>query len=219
MDKITILYVTDVFCRMAGAEGNLFEVTTRLNKQKYKPIVICFQGGEIVAGLKDKGIEVIDLKLKRIYVPRALIKMLFIFHLIKQKKVKIVVTYHESSDFLVSITAKLAGVPVIISSRRDMGYNLKKRHIYIYKSINKLFDRVLAVSDAVKNKITGKVLVNFTVTGAGKIKNVAVSKSVSPLLDAEAIRVIGSMPEWKPAMQGGKPVDVQYCVPVEFKLK
>jgi TonB family protein len=74
-------------------------------------------------------------------------------------------------------------------------------------------------AEAVKNKTTGKVLVNFTVTWAGKIKNVAVSKSVSPLLDAEAIRVISSMPEWKPARQGGKPVDVQYCVPVEFRLQ
>jgi TonB family protein len=73
-------------------------------------------------------------------------------------------------------------------------------------------------AEAVKNKITGKVLVNFTVTWAGKIKNATVSKSVSPLLDAEAIRVISSMPDWKPASQGGKPVDVQYCVPVEFKL-
>jgi TonB family protein len=74
-------------------------------------------------------------------------------------------------------------------------------------------------AEAVKSKTTGKVLVNFTVTWAGKIKNVVVSKSLSPLLDAEAIRVISSMPEWKPARQGGKPVDVQYCVPVEFKLK
>jgi TonB family protein len=73
-------------------------------------------------------------------------------------------------------------------------------------------------AEAMKNKTTGKVLVNFTVTWAGKIKNVAVSKSVSPMLDAEAVRVISSMPEWKPARQGGKPVDVQYCVPVEFKL-
>ena len=73
-------------------------------------------------------------------------------------------------------------------------------------------------AEAVKNKTTGKVLVNFMVTWAGKIKDVTVSKSVSPLLDAEAVRVISSMPEWKPARQGGKPVDVQYCVPVEFKL-
>jgi len=72
--------------------------------------------------------------------------------------------------------------------------------------------------EAVKAKITGKVLVNFMVTSQGKIKNVVVTKSVSPVLDAEAIRVISSMPDWKPGMQAGKNVPVQMQVPVEFKL-
>jgi TonB family protein len=73
-------------------------------------------------------------------------------------------------------------------------------------------------AEAYKGKIAGKVLVNFNVSNTGKIRNVKVSKSVHPLLDAEAIRVISIMPDWKPATQGGKPVDVQYMVPVEFKL-
>jgi protein TonB len=72
--------------------------------------------------------------------------------------------------------------------------------------------------EAFKSKITGKVIVNFIVSKTGKVKNVTVSKSVHPLLDAEAVRVISNMPDWKPATQAGKPVDVQYMVPVEFKL-
>jgi TonB family protein len=74
-------------------------------------------------------------------------------------------------------------------------------------------------AEAVKNKITGKVYVNFIVSPTGKVKNVVVSKSVSPMLNAEAVRVIISMPDWKPGSQGGKAVDVQMQVPVEFKLK
>ena len=73
--------------------------------------------------------------------------------------------------------------------------------------------------EAVKAKITGKVFVDFVVTGKGKIKNVVVSRPVSPLLDAEAVRVISSMPDWKPGSQAGKQVAVQIKVPVEFKLK
>jgi TonB family protein len=73
--------------------------------------------------------------------------------------------------------------------------------------------------EAYKEKITGKVLVDFTVRKSGKVNNVTVSKSVHPLLDAEAIRLIGSMPDWKPATQSGKAVDIQVCVPVEFKLQ
>ena len=74
-------------------------------------------------------------------------------------------------------------------------------------------------AEAVKAKITGKVYVNFIVSSTGKVRNVVISKSVSPLLNAEAIRVISSMPDWKPGMQAGKPVDVQIKVPLEFKLK
>jgi hypothetical protein len=46
-----------------------------------------------------------------------------------------------------------------------------------------------------------------------------VSRQVNPLLDAEAKRVIGNMPDWKPGSQNGKKVDVQMKVPVEFKLQ
>jgi TonB family protein len=74
-------------------------------------------------------------------------------------------------------------------------------------------------AEAVKGKITGKVYINFIVSSTGKVKNVVVSKSASPLLNAEAIRVISSMPDWKPGSQAGKPVDVQVKVPVEFSLK
>jgi TonB family protein len=73
-------------------------------------------------------------------------------------------------------------------------------------------------AEAVQAKITGKVYVDFLVSATGKVKNAVIRKSVSPLLNAEAIRVISSMPEWKPAIQHGKPVGVQFCVPVEFKL-
>ena len=72
--------------------------------------------------------------------------------------------------------------------------------------------------EAVKGKIMGKVYVNFVVSSDGKVNNVVVSKSVSPLLDAEAERVIGSMPDWKAGSQAGKPADVRMLVPVEFKL-
>jgi TonB family protein len=73
-------------------------------------------------------------------------------------------------------------------------------------------------AEAYNAKITGKVNVSFMVSKTGKIKNVEVAKSVNPALDAEAKRVISSMPDWKPGTQGGKGVDVQYMVPVEFKL-
>jgi len=73
--------------------------------------------------------------------------------------------------------------------------------------------------EAVKAKISGLVLVGFTVTSTGKVQNVKAVRGVSPALDAEAVRVIRSMPDWKPGKQGGKPIDVDFNVPVAFRLE
>jgi TonB family protein len=72
--------------------------------------------------------------------------------------------------------------------------------------------------EAVKKKITGQVYVDFIVSSSGKIKNVKVQNPVNPLLDNEAVRVISSMPDWKPGTQAGKPVDVYIKVPINFVL-
>ncbi len=74
-------------------------------------------------------------------------------------------------------------------------------------------------AEAVKEKISGLVMVSFTVSSTGKVQNVKAVRSVSPALDAEAVRVIKSMPDWKPGRQGGKPIDVEFSVPVAFRLE
>jgi TonB family protein len=73
--------------------------------------------------------------------------------------------------------------------------------------------------EAVKAKITGIANVVFVVGKDGKVKNVEVIKPFHPLLDAEAVRVVRSMPDWKPGSQSGKPVSVRMVVPVAFSLK
>ena len=59
----------------------------------------------------------------------------------------------------------------------------------------------------------------FVVGVHGEILNPVVVKSVDPYLDKEAIRVISSMPKWKPGKQRGKAVRVKYTVPVVFRLQ
>lgn len=72
---------------------------------------------------------------------------------------------------------------------------------------------------AVKNKIMGMVLVNFVVDKTGKVGSVKIVRSVDPLLDEEAKRVISELPDFKPGSQRGKNVDVQMTIPVKFSLK
>ena len=65
----------------------------------------------------------------------------------------------------------------------------------------------------------GRVVVNFIVEKDGAVSNVKVARSVTPTLDAEAVRVIKAMPKWVPGKQDGKLVRVKYNVPVSFRLQ
>lgn len=72
---------------------------------------------------------------------------------------------------------------------------------------------------AKENNIQGKVFVKFCVTSKGDVDKVSISKGVDPELDAEEIRVVKTLPPFKPAKQGGKPVPVWFTVSINFQLK
>ncbi|MEL7586740.1 MAG: energy transducer TonB [Prolixibacteraceae bacterium] len=72
---------------------------------------------------------------------------------------------------------------------------------------------------AQENGIQGKVYVNFVVDKDGSITNAKIARGVDPSLDKEALRVVNSLPKWKPGMQRGKPVKVSYTVPISFVLQ
>lgn len=72
--------------------------------------------------------------------------------------------------------------------------------------------------DCRENHIQGRVLVTFVVETDGSITNANVVRGVDPSLDAEALRVILGMPQWKPGKQRGNAVRVQYTVPITFRL-
>lgn len=65
----------------------------------------------------------------------------------------------------------------------------------------------------------GRVIVQFVVRKDGSLSDFKVLCPVDPWLDAEAIRVISTMPKWKPGMQDGKPVSVKFTLPVTFMLE
>jgi periplasmic protein TonB len=71
---------------------------------------------------------------------------------------------------------------------------------------------------AKENGIQGRVFVQFVVNQKGEVEQVKVVRGVDPSLDKEAIRVINSLPKWKPGSQRGKPVKVSFTVPINFQL-
>ena len=73
--------------------------------------------------------------------------------------------------------------------------------------------------EAFKKNIGGRVVVAFIIEKDGSLSDVRIAKSVHPLLDAEAIRVVSSMPKWNPGLENGNPVRVKYTIPVTFRLE
>ena len=71
---------------------------------------------------------------------------------------------------------------------------------------------------AQQQKIQGRVFVTFIINRDGSIANIKIVKSVHPLLDNEARRIVKLMPHWKPGIEDGKPCRTMFAIPIEFKL-
>lgn len=73
--------------------------------------------------------------------------------------------------------------------------------------------------DAARLKhISGIVLVQCVINKNGDVQNVSVKKGINTLLDNEAVRVIKSLPKWKPAKRKGNAVNMLLVFPINFKL-
>jgi len=81
-----------------------------------------------------------------------------------------------------------------------------------------IYDNIEYPRDALENAIEGNVVVRFCVTYQGKIEQSEVIRGIHPSLDAEAIRIIKTLPTWNPGKQAGNPVNVWYTLRVQFQL-
>ena len=73
--------------------------------------------------------------------------------------------------------------------------------------------------EAKQKEITGKVFVTFVVNKIGEVVQPRIVRGVDPFLDAEALRVIKLLPNWKPGKHKGKIVNVSYTMPINFALQ
>jgi periplasmic protein TonB len=86
----------------------------------------------------------------------------------------------------------------------------------ILKFIN---ENIKYPASAIENGIEGKVILRFVVSTDGSVKRIEILRSIDPVLDQEAIRVISQMPKWKPGKNNGTPAAVWFSVPVTFMIK
>jgi len=87
------------------------------------------------------------------------------------------------------------------------------------KALREYIAKSIKYPDAAKKSgIHGKVYVSFVVDIDGSVTAAKIVRGVSPELDKEALRVVSGLPTWKPGKEKGKPVKVQYTVPINFTL-
>ena len=81
-----------------------------------------------------------------------------------------------------------------------------------------IYTNLVYPEEAMKNGVEGMLIVKFIVERDGQITNATVIRDIGAGLGDEAIRVINKMPTWQPGTQRGRPVRVQFNLPVKFSL-
>ena len=85
----------------------------------------------------------------------------------------------------------------------------------MYRFIKK---NLLYTSFAKENNITGTVIIQFVISKEGKIENAKIVRKIGGGLDQEALKVVNLMPVWKPGKHNGKPVAVNFTLPIKFEF-
>jgi protein TonB len=135
------------------------------------------------------------------------------------------------SDEQVETTVNKEAVEVVEQKQEEVETEVKEEEVFVVvEEMPEFPGGVVALrtylAQAVKypviaqeNGIQGKVYVNFVVNKDGSVSNAKIARGVDPSLDAEALRVVSTLPKWKPGKQRGAPVRVSYTVPINFQLQ
>ena len=150
---IRILFLIDKLSR-GGSQSNLLEIIRGLDRRKFSPHVIALvEGGRLVPEFKAAGAEPIELHVERAYDASAFGALSFLIRYMRQLKIDIVQTHFLHADILGTIAGTLAGVPRIITTRRDEGFWRGFRQRAANRFLNLFCSRILVNSEAVKRAV------------------------------------------------------------------
>jgi len=148
---VTVLFLIDDLCGMAGAERVLINMLSHMPKDRFRCLVGTLRQDPNPEIVQKLGCPVHVFPLRKTYDLDALKIASQLRRLIRTEHVQIVHTIFETADLWGSVVAKLSGCPVIISSRRDMGFNQSPKHRLAYRMLRPVFNQVQTVSDQVRN--------------------------------------------------------------------
>ena len=120
-----------------------------------------------------------------------------------------VVIYHEQKEY--SGIVGNDGIFQVVENQPEFPGGMAELMKYLKKNLR--YPQICK-----EQGLQGRVIVQFVVNPDSTLSDFNVIKSVNPHLDKEALRVVSSMPKWKPGEQRGKPVRSQFIIPVTFRL-
>jgi glycosyltransferase involved in cell wall biosynthesis len=142
-----VLFLIDHLMARGGGEGNLLKVVELMPPELVRCSVATFRIDPEIQ--KQISVPVHLFRWRRVYHLDALKAAVRLWKLIRKEKVDIVQTYFETSNLWGGLIAKVSGA-MLLSSRRDMGILRSTKHALAYRLVNRISDRVLAVSEEVK---------------------------------------------------------------------
>ena len=154
-ERVPILFMIPLLYGYAGTEKHLLSIVSNIDRKRFIPHVCYFRGSKELVGLfEEKNVVCEKFEMERIYGFRAIKNMWKINKYIRKNRIKILQTFHPKGDLYGPLVGRMSGTPIIISSRRDLGFN--RKNITIQKGINYLVQYMIAPSKAVKKVVIEK---------------------------------------------------------------
>jgi L-malate glycosyltransferase len=147
---VHVLFIIDQICRLGGAERILMNTARLLLKERFSCSVATFKTDPKLEALREFPCPLYIFPLNKTYNWNAFGVARRLRTLIRTEQARITHTFFETSDLWAAPVAKISGCPILLSSRRDMGIFRTRKHQLAYRIVNRLFDRVLAVSNEVR---------------------------------------------------------------------
>lgn len=154
-ERTRILYLID-FARhcSGGTERHLLRLTSRIDRDAFEPEVVGFNNGpEFEQAMRESGTPIHHLPLQRVWDLEAWRQAKALRRLLERRRPRIVQTYHAKADSFGVFVSRHAGVPVVISSRRDVGDRKPKLLRALSRISQRYCDRIITVCDAVGDRI------------------------------------------------------------------
>ncbi len=152
MKKIKVCYVIDFFGIPGGTENHLLRLTAHLNRQRFTPVICPLSPTDspMIRATREQGIEVRPIPVNRVYGISGARQIVNLSRMLRKEKINIVQTYHFASDVVGTLAAKLAGVPIILSNRRDTGFDEGRAY---FRMIRRLLNKCVSLSVTVSNDL------------------------------------------------------------------